>query len=654
MMVQERLKSLLDGLCSMSKMGRRDALSMFSKIAVGASTVSLLSGLLGYLLGSSTRKEATRTLTETRYETVTQTEITIETTTETITKTLTTTQITTRTEKPTIAIQARVGKSYDYDARDYEVSLRVTSPELDDLNAYYENASIKGKLDKPLWIREEDGYSSTFLTKGEIGEQRINLEVEKDGAKARKNLSINIGLSEEEISSALLSREDLKILWSDLLEDVKLSIDREDIFRKEYEIVNVAKISKISKPSSIYLKRLASYLLSSRVDYEEILKGVSLLVPTINSRPWICYGSLTEDLNKAEFLLNGSQAYWLAKFLSEVDVDEAHFYAARAKTDQMLFISSDWLKIEPLDTFEYDGKKLQLFDLVKQLCKKHFELEAEGKRESLRDVDLLKRWSDRSELNNRHVYYGLRQVQLAPALLVVDPVSRRYAWEDDVNFLVIGGRPNGLNVTSPYPNKALNILSKWIENYEELNNELNEILNNPNKKIKWGKTECSLVERIWYYTNINYPWNREYFPNSTIEARKDSYDTLLFKGSRESKNSIVLYGYSLLTFNSPKWLEEVRVELASCYGNVVGYPIYREEFNYPQDKKPGWCHGEPSFILNETDENLLYERSGNELLIDKEYTYTINFLVTRKDAARKDGIKYLYIRLPLFLKLLKW
>jgi hypothetical protein len=320
----------------------------------------------------------------------------------------------------------------------------------------------------------------------------------------------------------------------------------------------------------------------------------------------------------------------------------------------MLFISSDWLKIEPLDTFDYDGKKLQLFDLVKQLCKKHFELEAEGKRESLRDVDLLKRWSDRSELNNRHVYYGLRQVQLAPALLVVDPVNRRYAWEDDADFLVIGGRPNGLNVTSPYPNKALNILSKWIENYEELNNELNEILNNPNKKIKWGKTECSLVERIWYYTNINYPWNKEYFPNSTIEARKDSYDTLLFKGSRESKNSIMLYGYSLLTFNSPKWLEEVRVELASCYGNIVGYPIYREEFNYPQDKKPGWCHGEPSFILNETDENLLYERSGNELLIDKEYTYTINFLVTRKDAARRDGIKYLYICLPLFLKLLKW
>jgi len=650
---QEELNDLTNELYFLAnkKMSRREALSTASKIAIaGATATSILGGLFGYFLGSFSKKEVTKTLTETMYETITETQPV----TETTTRILIITKTTTKTETPTIAIQARIGKSYNPNVRDYEVSLKVISPELDDVNAYYENASIKGELDKSLWVREWDGYSSSFLTRGEIGEQRISLEVEKDGARARKNFSINVGLSEDEISSTLLNREDLKLLWRDLLEDVKLSFDREGLLRKEYEIVDAARISRISKPSSIYLKELASYLLSSGVDYKEILKGISLLVPAMNSRPWICYGNFTEDVNKAEFLLNEDEAYWLTKFLSEVDLDETYFYAVRAVTDQMLFISRNWLKIEPLDTFEYDGKKLQLFDLVKQLSEKHFELEAEGKRESLRDFDLLKRWSDRIELNNRHVYYGLRQVQLAPALLVVNPVNRRYAWEDDKNFLVEGVQPNGLTTIRPYSNKALNILSKWVENYKKLNNELNDILSNPNKKLKRGKAEISSIEEIWLHTNINYPWNREYFPNSTIEARKDSYDTLLFKGSRESKNSIVLYGYSLLTFNSPKWLEEVRVELASCYGNMVGYPIYREIFNYPEEKKRVWIHGEPSFVLNESDENLLYERSRDELLVDKDYTYTINFLVTRKDAARRDGIKYLMIRLPLVPLTIKW
>jgi hypothetical protein len=261
----------------------------------------------------------------------------------------------------------------------------------------------------------------------------------------------------------------------------------------------------------------------------------------------------------------------------------------------------------------------------------------------------VERWSDRSEVNNnRHIYYNLRQVQLPISdigLFEVDPINRRYVWEDDENYLY---QVEGKDFV--YADKALNILSMWIENYGKFNEELNESLTNPNRKA--GECSCSPLEGIHGY--VNHPFWTEFFPNSITEARKDSYDTLLFKGSKESRNSILLYGYSLITFNSPKWAEEVRVELATCYGSIMGYPLYVEVFNYPESKKPGWGHGEPSFIINKNDENLLYERNTDELLLDRENTYTLNFIATRKDAAKKDGITVLSIKVPLEGKRIKW
>lgn len=291
-------------------------------------------------------------------------------------------------------------------------------------------------------------------------------------------------------------------------------------------------------------------------------------------------------------------------------------------------------------------KKLQLWDLTKQLFQKHLKFEASGKRASVADDALIERWSDRSEVNNnRHIYYGLREVQLPAALLFVDAVNRRYAWEDDEEFLTKGGQPNGFTSFPPYSEKALNVLSKWIENYENLNSELNEILRNPNKKIKYGARMMSPIERLHYYTWEKDWWVKTYFPNTVKEGREDNYETILSVGSNEGKNPIVLYGYSLLTFNSPKWLEEVRVEVASCYGSLTGYSFFREHFNYPEEKLPAAVHGEPAFILNKFDENLLLKRSNDPLLIQKD-AYVLNFLATRLSAAKKDGIKFIQIYLP--------
>ncbi len=361
------------------------------------------------------------------------------------------------------------------------------------------------------------------------------------------------------------------------------------------------------------------------------MNGLSLVLAALPSKPWIYCGNFVEDLEKAEFTIKGEASYLLAKFLSEMDVGTEHVYAARATVDQMLTIAN-WLRIDAFDVLEYDGRKLQLWDLTKQLFEKHLMHEAQGKRASIADNVLIERWSDRKEVNNRHIYYGLRQVQLPTALLYVDPEKRRYAQEDDPNFSV-GSIPPGKEAIIA-SEKTLNFLLKWVENYESLNYELNEILRNPNKKIKYGARMMSPIERLHYYTWEKDWWNKTYFPNTVKEARKDNYETLLSKGSEESKNPIILYGYSLLTFDSPKRLEEVRVELASSYGSITGYPIYREEFNYPQDKRPGWIHGETSFILNSYDEGLLMKRS-NEPLIVQENTYSLNILATRLNAAKK-------------------
>jgi hypothetical protein len=60
-------------------------------------------------------------------------------------------------------------------------------------------------------------------------------------------------------------------------------------------------------------------------------------------------------------------------------------------------------KVSPFDVVEYNGEKIQLWSLTKELFKKQMKHERMGKRASVRDVDLIKRWSSREEINNRHI-----------------------------------------------------------------------------------------------------------------------------------------------------------------------------------------------------------------------------------------------------------
>ena len=517
---------------------------------------------------------------------------------------------------------------------------------MDSLRAYYENASIKGVIDK--WERKTNAYYSSFLTQREIGEQRIRLEVEKDGARASKEFSLNVGLSEEEISQSPLDRNALKVLWRDLLEDSELNLDREELLREEYRIVKDVNLKQVEKPISLYLKQLSAYLISNQQSHENVLKGLSLLLPLLPSKPWIYNGNFVEAVERAEFPITMEASYSLAKFLSEMDIGKEYVYAARAMVDQML-ATANWLRIDPFEVLEYEDRKLQLWDLTKQLFQKHIEFEARGKRASMSDEVLIKRWSDRSEANNnRHIYYGLRQVQLPQSLFFVT-INRRYAWEDYPDFLFLGGQPNGLalpNFTVKNPEQAVKVFSEWVENYESLNDELNKILKDPKQciypyEIK-GKKYCwNIPNYLRMLLDPERGWNKRYFFNTAKEANQDDLK-LYVKGSYESRNSIILYIYSILTMNTPKGLEEVRVDKASCDGSLTGYPIYREFFAYP---KGGGSHGEPSFILNEEDESLLYKRSSKELLIEPD-TYSLNILFTRRYAVEKDGSRNGFIILP--------
>jgi len=85
--------------------------------------------------------------------------------------------------------------------------------------------------------------------------------------------------------------------------------------------------------------------------------------------------------------------------------------------------------------------------------------------------------------------------------------------------------------------------------------------------------------------------------------------------------------------------------LASCYGSLTGYPIYRDEFNYQEDKKPGWIHGKPSFILSKSNEDILLNRSQDELLTENDI-YTLNFVIMRLPAAKADKVRFRVIFLP--------
>ena len=627
------------------RISRRKALSDLTKIAGAAALSFSIGGLAGYLLGSKFRETVTKTVVSTSTLTIYKTE----TQTVTSTKTITRTYTTTKTERPEIRIEVEVGKSYNATVRDYEVGLKVVGPELDSLKAYYENASISGVLDR--WERRVTAYYSSFLTHGEIGEQRIRLEVEKDGVRAEKEFSIDIGLGEDEIAQSPLDRDGLKILWRDLLEDVGLNLDREEVFRKEYEIVREMDLKHVERASSLYLKQLSTYLTSNQGDHKPILRGLQTILQAIDVYPQIVYGNWVEDFDRAEFLINDYRAYLLSRLLSEVECDLEHVYAARAMVDQIDTFAK-CLMIDPWDVLEYEANRLQLWDLAKQLFQKHLRFEASGKRASVKAKDLLKRWSNREKINNRHIYLGMREVQLPPYALIYDVEKMMYGKDYDEEM------PRSPGFGGPYPpfkvkEKCLNILRKFVEKYEYYNEKLNLIVKNPEMDVRPGdKYDQSPKKFIRWYLNPNETWNKKYFPNSTKEAYEDCFNILFFKGSLESRVPIILYTPAVYWNEG---YEEGRVEGNILFSSYLDYPVFRVGVDYPKNTdRGGMNHGEFSFILNEKDEELLYQRSKDELFLDEKYTYSLFFLWTRKPALEKDQaelgeIENITIQLPLEL-----
>jgi hypothetical protein len=622
---RDELENLTNELYSIAnkKISRREALSTASKIAIASTTASLTGGILGYLLYSSSKREIN-----------------------------------------TPNVEVKVGKVYNKKTKDYEVGIKVISSEkLDNLEAHCKNLSVEKLLDKNSWNRRGNSYETNFSTNGEIGEQKITLIFEKDGIKGQRDLSVNIGLSEEEIYSGNIPREDLKLLWRDILEDEKVDLDREELFKKECEIANSVGIKNVSEIKSQYLKGFTKTILSRNENHERFLKGARLILRSLDDRPWIYYGNFTRDKNKAEFPLGEEEAYLLTRFASEVDVDEEHLYAARATIDQLRTISL-WLstclpksvkcKVTPFDVVEYNGEKIQLWDLTKELFEKQMKYEKMGKRASVKDVDLVKRWSMREETNNKHIYYALRQIQLPGPAFMTDIDEIRYiTWYDEKQGGFVGtGQPSIIQTSDHHSvvAKLLFTFKKYVDRFEYFNEFLNNVVKNPDIEFyspSWNR-RFSIKEMIEAEFKL-IPWE-DYFPNSSKEAYRDIYETLFFKGSSESKYPIVAYA----TADIVKYgFDEERVEGGILFSSYLGYPVYRIGISYPNNTNfKNHLHGEISFLLNKEDEDLLYKRSNDRLIVERKYTYSLPYLWTRRSALLKDQeekgeVKFGDIYLPI-------
>jgi hypothetical protein len=620
---QKELNDLTRELYHLAKkrISRREALSTASKIAIAATAASLAAGSAGYFLGSSLKKEVTRTLTET----------------------------------PITNIEAKVGKSYNQSIKDYEVGIKLTSRDsrdldaLDNLVAYFRNSSTEKVLNKYGWKINYNypsgkrSYEANFSTGREIGEQKITLILEKDKVKAEKDFSVNIGLSEEEISSSNIAREDLRLLWKDVLEDEKVDLDREELFKREYEIAKSVGMKNVSEIASKYLKGFTKTLLSKGENYKEFLNGAGLILLNLDSRPWVFYGNFTEDKNKAEFPLGEEEAYLLTRFASEVDVDEEHLYAARATIDQLrtisLWLSSPRRNFSPFDIIEYDGERIQLWDLAKKLFEKQIKYEKMGMRASVIDTDLIRRWSNREEINNRHIYYALRQIQLPGPAFMTDIDEIKYiTWYDEEYGGPVGaGEPGIIIYTSNYASvvkKLIFTFKKYVDRFEYFNEFLNNIIKKPDIKLyspswNWMFSPKEMIESRFKLI----PWE-DYFPNSSKEAYKDIFETLFLYGSSESKYPIIAYATSDILKHG---FDEERVQGGILFGSYLGYPIYFIGISYPNNTNlRNNVHGEISFTLNKEDEDLLYKRSNDILIVERKHTYSLPYLWTRRSALLKD------------------
>jgi hypothetical protein len=267
-------------------------------------------------------------------------------------------------------------------------------------------------------------------------------------------------------------------------------------------------MKNVSEIKSQYLKGFTKTLLSRNENHERFLKGASLILLNLDSRPWIYYGNFTRDKNKAEFPLGEEEAYLLTRFASEVDVDEEHLYAARATIDQLKTISL-WMSarrnVSPFDIIEYKGERMQFWDLAKKLFEKQMRYEKMGKRASVRDTDLIRRWSQREETNNRHIYYALRQIQLpGPAFMTDIDTIKWISWSDESYQPASYGQPTVVLETldgRSILGKAMYYFKKYVDRFEHFNEFLNNVVKNPDIKL------------------YSPSWNGIFSPHEMIEAQ---------------------------------------------------------------------------------------------------------------------------------------
>jgi len=606
------------------KIPRREALSDLAKIA-GATALSFVAGgLIGYLLASVKEKTVTETkiIAKTKYKTKTVTQ------TSTSTKTITETYTTTKTEKPEINIEVQVGKSYSVAAKDYEIGLRVKASELlDGIRAYYENASTSGVVDR--WKRNGLEYTSSFLTGKEIGEQRIRLEVEKDDAKAEKEFYINIGLSESEIAQSSLDRNGLKLLWRDLLESffdelpelyrpiAPYKFDLEDVFRKEYELVNFANLKSIRKETSLFLRELLSYFGINEKSYQPILNGLKIVLPLSAEFPELITGlSNTYPIRQAD-------AEILAKIAQDnpEKVQEYPYFTWALAKQAGSFCEYYWIDFdETLETGDKAlGKKVKtsVRELWNLIFEKMVELNENGKLFiGLKKEDILQYFDEANPNRFIKADNWMREKAVSPAITSADLIHKKATMD------YYGTEQYELPV-------RIEFILLNTQNLEKINEDVRRLfLDGEISDEKYLKVLA---------------WGRETYKEQSpgCEVVVDDLETLFKKGSSLTKIGLknMIFTRSpgrvdlkYKNYRQAKY-EEFRVEEGRGFSWSIGIPSYRIDVWFT-DRSPD---GQLGFVVPDKDLKLI-----KRTFYDSKYTNAVHDYVAL-NPLKPDNAKELYI-----------
>ena len=607
---------------------RREALGNLAKIA-GVTALSFVAGgLVGYLFAPRREGAITQTknITKTVYKTKTQTI----TKTITSTKTITETYTTTKTEKPEINIEVQVGKSYSAAAKDYEIGLRVKASELlDGIRAYYENASTSGIVDR--WKRNGLEYTSSFLTGKEIGEQRIRLEVEKDGAKAEKEFYINIGLSESEIAQSSLDRNGLKLLWRDLLENffddlpelyrpiAPYKFDLEDVFRKEYELVNFANLKSIRKETSLFLRELLSYFGINEKSYQPILNGLKIVLPLSVEFPELITGlSNTYPIRQADTEI-------LAKIVQDnpEKVQKYPYFTWALAKQAGSFCEYYWIDFdETLETGDKAlGKKVKtsVRELWNLIFEKMVELNENGKLfMGLKKEDVLKYFDEANPNRSIKADNWMREKAVSPAITSADLIHKKATMD------YYGIEQYELPV-------RIEFILLNTQNLEKINEDVRRLF------LDGEISDEKICERLnsWRKTY------KEQLPGTEVVV--DDLEKLFKKGSSLTKiglkNMIFTRSPSRVDLKYKNYrqskYEEFRVEEGRGFSWSIGIPSYRIDVWFT-DRSPD---GDLGFVVPDKDLKLI-----KRTFYDSKYTNAVHDYVAL-NPLKPDNAKELYILL---------